>query len=733
MSKAMTQVWRRLRSGQGVLREHQQGQSLVIIAFAFIGILAIVGLGFDLGWAYVESIRVGQAADAAALAAASELPLEETSHTRALVYLQENGYDYSVAEDVRLVVDGAPISGPSEQDALTTIWIATSYSRDASLPAAQQVNTADRIRVTVKQRVPMHFMQFIGFRTIPVQASAEAENISNIDTVIVYDKSGSMEYDTLCYGCWEQSDDQYPNGYIYPLPWSDHTIASADHCANTCDESDYHYYDGTYDVSDCNYRHRTYTDTTYTVIEAEEYSGVSVPYETWGYTPHYTFWVMQRNEYNDYHGRDVGAMGRDSRGAYLSHHPYAEYRSGSGLGVACTWDDLNDGEICRRDPDNIKAGPFPAPRADYGFYAPRGDHYYVWIRGQGGNSSGNQHIFWGIDGGVQGQESGFPTGAYYDGARNDRWSWRRLSKGEGGNQGDSVYLPAGNHTLHLWAGGAGFDVDRIVVTTSSSSYLPSSIQGAPANNGRTGGACSPCDPRFAGRPGGQAPPDGEYRPDCSLGGSPDQRQNAIYDDEQPIRNALEAARHFVSRMNPRFDQVGYVPYSTSATIGEELQCVRRLGPDDCTSQVLTDTVLYDLDRTRAGGNTNIAYGMDLGIDVLSTAGSHYGRPGAAHVMVLMTDGEANTYTNCDSSCNDEDLWPDGEAAKDCVVWYSRQARNNAIVVYTISLGWSADAELMEYVAELTGGYSRSAKPATPEKLDEIFDELYERIFLRLVD
>jgi len=34
------------------------------------------------------------------------------------------------------------------------------------------------------------------------------------------------------------------------------------------------------------------------------------------------------------------------------------------------------------------------------------------------------------------------------------------------------------------------------------------------------------------------------------------------------------------------------------------------------------------------------------------------------------------------------------------------------------------------VAEVTGGYHRWAP--TPVRLDEIFDELYERIFIRLV-
>ena len=405
--------------------------------------------------------------------------------------------------------------------------------------------------------------------------------------------------------------------------------------------------------------------------------------------------------------------------------------------MPCTWDDLLNGEYCRR---GLPAGrPFPAPRVDYDFYAPRDDHYYFHILGQGGPFDHDEHIFWGVDGSVQGQESGFPNGPYYDGAVSSRWSWHRLSKGEGGNQGDTVWLEQGDHTLHLWAGGAGFDVDRVIVSTDSS--LDTTERGLSPNDGRTGWACSPCDPRFGGRPGGHEWTEDEpyYRPDCSVGGNPDQRNDGIYDDEQPIRNALEAAKHFVSRLNPRFDQVGYVPYSTNVDddIASELQCLRRLGADNCTSQVITDTVLYNLDRTRAGGSTNIAEGIEQGIAVLSTVSPHYGRPGAAHVMVLMTDGQPNRYPNYPNyhECWQEDLWPDVgdweiDRASDCVIHYAQEARDNAIVIYTISLGESADRELMAEVAEITGGFQRGAD--SREELDKIFDELYQRIFLRLI-
>jgi hypothetical protein len=734
MKKAIRQWLWRLRSGWGILGGQQEGQSLIIITFAFVGILAFVGLAIDLGWVYVERVRVARAADAAALAGASELSLEGAAHMRALVYLQENGYDYT-AGTVRLVIDGQPVSeidgesfpNPSEEEADTIIWIDTRHSRDADEP-----NTADRIQVRVQQQVFMTFMQFIGFRRFPVEATAEAESINNLDVVIVYDKSGSMEYDTLCYGCWEPSDELYPSGLLYPLPWSESPSESADHCGPQ---------------QELLVPNGSITET-YIIVEAEEYSRLSVDYASFGHTPYRTFWVVQRNDKNYYHRnfdgtpKDVNAMGRDTRGAYLSHHPYIDYRdeSLSGLGVACTWEDVSNGEMCRR---GVPGGPFSAPRADYDFTVPRGGTYRIWIRGQGGSNGGNQHIFWGLDGGPIGEEGGFRAGAMYDGAVGSEWRWRRL--------GSATWSAGEVHTLNLWAGGAGFDVDRIIITTDPRGGDNDPPPPMDQNEGRgpsfwSNGhpnpddwACNPCDPRFGGRPDGaivctdEVPSRCLYRPDCQAFANPDQRYNPIYDDEQPMRTALEAAKHFVARLEPRFDQIGYVPYSNDAEIASELQCLRRLPPHACTPAVITATVLSQLDATRAGGSTNIGDGLMKGIQVLSTVDPHYGRSGAAHIIVLMTDGQANKYPN--SECWQEDLWPDvGDStldrANDCVMYYAREAQNNGIVIYTISLGWSADSDLMDAVAELTGGLHRGAKSSA--ELDAVFDELYERIFLRLI-
>jgi hypothetical protein len=790
----------------------QKGQSLVIVILALIAILAFVGMGVDLGLVYVERVRVGRAADAAALAAVAELPAETAAHERAKVYLMENGYNPDAVSSVRLVVDGNYVSGPAEDAAETILWIDTAFSRSAE-------GAANRVRVRIRQWVPMTFLQFIGFRRIPVEGAAEAENINNLDVVIVYDESGSMEYDTLCYGCWDPwgtnapgtaNDCNDPDGCLYPLKWSKGgPTATPNHC-ETGHTIDPNYHDGTsgwyFTRTDEYYQRNSGDHDYYIIIEAEEYSYYDerADYHQWQYSPYRTFWVMQRNAYNWDSGRDVGAKGRDSRGAYVSHHPWPNEDNTSGYGVSCQWSDVTsagydgNGPYCDSSDTQVMefGGPFPVPRVDYVFTVPDSGTYYFWIRAQGGQSNADDDIFWGVAKNTltpltypTDQESNFYNGANYDGARNDRWDWERLTRGSQ----DGVSLTAGQtNVLSFWGGGAGFDIDRIIITnddtdweenrrssdtgdndddntTSDHDDLP--LQDSPPNNARTGWACERCDPRFAGMPGGlhvdMDPGPGEdwwWLPDCNVGAHPDQREDPIYKGELPIRDALKSAINFVDRMDFTLDQVGYVSYDTNSGIRNELECLRLRGPADLSNpdcdpywsdpghepptdedcgcfdedfnSTIDNTVVYELNSTFSGGSTNMAGGMKDGIDVLSNDETppgvpHYGRPGAAHIMVLMTDGVANQTPNWYCDDDPDRQWPGGDAAQDCVIYYAYEARKNTIVIYTISLGYSADLEIMQEVATITGGEHRWAP--SPDKLDDIFDELFERIFVRLTD
>jgi len=325
----------------------ERGQSLVLVAFSIFALVAFVGLAIDVGLSYVDRVRARRAADAAALAAASELPLEAAAQARALEYLEANGYpcglqvqnegdnllyQCSNAETRVEINAGYPesyIAGPGAAEAKRVIVINTTRYRDDVYAS----NTADRIEVIVQQASPLYFMRIFGFDSLHVEGRAVAENINNLDVVIVYDTSGSMEFDTLCYGCWSpQTGAAYPEGNRWRLPWKGPANGPPAHCSGSAP-----YTSGGY---------------TYIIIEAEEYSSTNVPYDRDAYVLGMSYWVMQRNgsqsaSWHIHDGGASGALGRDSYGAYITHMPYYVHSSGSGgTGVNCNLTDLLNGGIC---------------------------------------------------------------------------------------------------------------------------------------------------------------------------------------------------------------------------------------------------------------------------------------------------------------------------------------------------------------------------------------------------
>ncbi len=738
IKRGMNLIFTRGERSIGSLKRRESGQALVIVAFGIFSLLVLVGLAVDLGLYYIERVRITRAVDAAALGSAYELPLEDAAHTQAAELLSQNGYD-PWGDGTRYLVNGASVHEPAGEHR-TTIQIDTMQYRE---PSTTTVDSAYKIQVQVRHKVPVIFMRFAGFDVVECFASAVAENINDLDIVLVFDKSGSMEFDTLCYGCWES------NGDLHPLPWNGPADGDPEHCDPTSA-----YSDGTHD---------------HYFIEAEEYFYSSNSYERETYNKGYTYWVLQR--------RPSSASSRDGRGAYIMHLPYPDMERGDGAGgVTCRHEEIDpngDGYV-EHDIGEGKCwsgapgGPYDAPWVSYNFSPVSDDDYYIWVRGQA--MSGwprsddlDRRLFWGVDvvgdglpvqlgWGASGNcgmgcETWFTRGTGYDGASNN-WQWRRLN--------DTTYYMESSkqYMLVFWGGGSHFALDRIAITTSGGTPWTLGENGGRGlqvwANGRAGNACDPCDARFAGYPEDHYDRPHDFDPSELVNQYPvcnamDRRLDDIYDDEQPIRASTNAGKLFVHELiNPLHDQIGYVTYSNGADIESELQCLRRLGSDDCDAQELEGTVVDALDATQAGGGTNIAGGMIKGLEALSTDSQeacedgtgHCGRPGATHVMIVMTDGRANATPNstCYSDSNRQWVYPDGTSgsnAQDCVIYYAYEARDRNVIVYTITLGGAADFELMQEVADLTGGVHRNAD--RPEMLPAIFEELYELMYLRLVE
>ncbi|MBN2007346.1 MAG: VWA domain-containing protein [Anaerolineae bacterium] len=738
-------------------KKKERGQALVLVAFSIITLIAFVGLGVDLGLIYVEKVRVQRAADAAALAAAAELPLEPAARLRALEYLSENSYDCGLEvsgtniqctdPDVHVYVDGVQnFEDDPEDPSPIRIEITTMTENNELNPPP---NTASRIRVKVTHMVPMFFMKLLGIKEAPVVGIASAENIVNLDIVLVFDKSGSMEFDTLCYGCWIPTDEEYPEGDLQPLRWDAGPNDNPLHCQGSAVQKKR--------LNNINY--------VFTLIEAEEYSRITNTPRR--YAQGYTYWVLQRNgrinaPQTGYLG-DSGALGRDTQGAYIAHFPYRTGFDGEdgASGVPCVWADVSNGFICRRGTwIEQRSGPYDAPRVDYDFRTPSNadsggnNTWYIWIRAQGGDPTSDpvtraQAVFWGYDRRDQGPTLvgiGDPDqytsddGRWfkYNGADPGYWTWRRLLKGENGNLGNSIALsPDTDYTLHFWGGSAGYAIDQIIITNYSgdSRNFPNNLT---RDNNRTGQACNPCDSRFGGYPGGPGYADPPNCNDPALPEASRYRYNdPIFDDEQPLASTAAAASRFLRRLDLAYDQIGLVRYSTKADPGIELLCLKSNGAG-CTKNVVENTILSVLmnrQQTYANGSTNIPDGLEEAIKMLDSEPPHNGRPGAAHIIVLMTDGQPNTYdnlSNANKNCYSSDLYePSDDRALECSMYMAARARDKGIIIYGITLGEGADRELMAAITKMTGGEHLHAE--TPEALDGIFEYLYNRLFLRLVE
>ncbi len=121
------------------------------------------------------------------------------------------------------------------------------------------------------------------------------------------------------------------------------------------------------------------------------------------------------------------------------------------------------------------------------------------------------------------------------------------------------------------------------------------------------------------------------------------------------------------------------------------------------------SAMASLSTKKWNGRTNIAAGLNRGIQVLTSASA---RPYAAKTMVLMSDGAANEPGGCGSTGCSQAF----QAAIDKAV----EAANQDIIIHTITYG-EANPGLMQDIADATGGTHYVAPDAAT--LQDIFEEI----------
>jgi hypothetical protein len=651
----------------------ERGQSIVLLAFAFIGLVGMLGLALDLGLVYIERIALKRSIDAAVLAGVIELPLEEDAGRRAIEYFTLNDYDLSESvvyfqgcirdrssgnvvnkteadEYVFIGPQGMTLAQARDDATIRNIfWIDTlSYQGDDAgtlqtcNDSTQLYGTANKLRVWGEVKVDMNFMRIVPpFLTfVSVGEEGVAQNIDNLDVAVVIDRSGSMSYDPVCIGCWQRTETaaahetdtprwfgyyNYPeNGVTYPLGSNDGDLTNGGwgHPAisgnnSVCDPS-----------TSVNNQYYVNNGDRYLIMEAELYSrNNSVVYTDLrqGGKGH---WALQRNGLGS-----TTVDGNTAKGAYMGHYPkYTYYSTSAPYGFHYYLQHAQDGD---------------APRLEYDFTFPDAGNWsstaYIWVRvryGGGDNSGlGDNVAYWTVTSDatannplamdVPGYNPHNVKAVQQMPTFGGGWRWVRL-------QNPVTVNGSLTYRLYFYAGSSDFYFDRLVVTERTANSLPSALntQAATANSARRG-ACDPCNPIY-GENIGASGSGAEYTiDDCTFFNYTqpvDHRLDPLFaDGVQPMRSSKEAIKLFVTRLDPEKDQVGIVSYSQRyysywTTVDKtELQCLRKTGSKTtCAAPAISYTqVLKDIEDIATGGSTNTGAGMKAGLEILGVTPTGY--------------------------------------------------------------------------------------------------------------
>lgn len=190
-------------------KRHERGQAIILIAFAMVGLIAMVGLVTDTGILLIEYGKLKRAVDAAAIAAAQQfsLPSDEISEQAfedsAINFLNLN----ETREITSLSVKSCLATLPADRPELCNDY-----------PVTHPEDNRKLVEVTASATVNFSFLSVIGIRSTTITTTAIGE-AATLDVVLVIDTSASMAYETR--------DD--------PIPYPQSNYAS--------DNSDYRRYD----------------------------------------------------------------------------------------------------------------------------------------------------------------------------------------------------------------------------------------------------------------------------------------------------------------------------------------------------------------------------------------------------------------------------------------------------------------------------------------------------------
>lgn len=216
------------RLSKHLIRRGQVGQSLVILAIGFVGLLGFVGIVTDVSLLFVRYSSLRRAVDAAAVAAAGQMrrvaddPANSvigeaasvaTLNLAARQFIEVYGLDPSevIVETCRAQQIKRNAAGQPTDELGNLLYLANGSPNPAAVNgnalrrSYEQLCTRDElklVRVTAQIQAPTVFLRLLGYDTITLTESAISQT-AVLDLVLIFDVSESMLADTT-YDDWEE-------------------------------------------------------------------------------------------------------------------------------------------------------------------------------------------------------------------------------------------------------------------------------------------------------------------------------------------------------------------------------------------------------------------------------------------------------------------------------------------------------------------------------------------------
>ena len=168
------------------LHKKERGQAIIIITFAFIGLVAVAGLVIDTGMLMIEYGKLKRSVDAAAIAAAQEfrpdpntgdlnIQAMENAVWSFLSINQFNNVNNVVIHTCEDTVDRPQLCNPD--------------------PEGNPVENRKLVEVTATADIEFAFLKVVGINSTEMTVTSIGE-AATIDLLLMIDTSGSMAYET---------------------------------------------------------------------------------------------------------------------------------------------------------------------------------------------------------------------------------------------------------------------------------------------------------------------------------------------------------------------------------------------------------------------------------------------------------------------------------------------------------------------------------------------------------